>query len=81
MYFYTLARIYNGNLIHIMKWYSSDPDGLKQKVMFYDSDVVTISTFNENVGEFKPLWIRAPHTIDWLPARNVNLIKMVRENA
>ena len=81
MYFYTLARIYDGNLIHVMKWYSSDPYRLKRKVMFYDTDVVTISIFDEYVGEFKPVWIRAPHSMDWLPSGNVNLIKMVRENA
>lgn len=81
MYFYTLARIYNGNLIHVMKWYSSDINRLKRMVVFYDSDVVTVSTFDESVGEFKPVWIRAPHSMGWTPARKVNLIKMVRENA
>ena len=81
MYFYTLARLYDGNLLHVMKWYSSDPEMLKRKVMFYDTDVVTISTFDNSDGEFKPVWIRMPRTIDWLPARDVNLLKAVRENA
>ena len=81
MFFCTLARMYDGNLIHDMKWYSSDPDDLKRKAKFYDTDVMTISTFNERYGEFKPVWIRLPHTMDWIPARNVNLTKAVRENA
>ena len=78
MYFFTLARVYDGNLIHVMKWYSSDPDALKRKAKFYDADVATVSTFDESVGEFNPVWIRAPHTVEWVPARTVNLVKLVR---
>lgn len=77
MYFYTLVRIYDGNMIHLMKFYSSDIDSLKRHGHFYDSDVVTISRFNQQDGEFIPMLVRLPHSSEWVPARTVNIRKQI----
>lgn len=81
MYFYTLVRLYDGNMIHLMKFYSSDIDSLKRHNHFYDGDVVTISRFDEKAGEFIPKLVRLPHSSEWIPARSVNIRNTLTSHA
>ena len=78
MYFFVLPRLYDGNLIYVVKRYRSTRDDLRNWQDPYDSQIAAICTFSDRLGDFEPLNIRLPGSREWIPAKDVNLIKLLR---
>ena len=78
MYFFTTPRLYDGNIVHIVKRFRSEKDDLRNWRDPYDSQLVAICTFDDRTGDFKPMIIRLPHSREWASAKDVNLLKLLR---
>ncbi len=79
MYFFTIPRLYDGNLVHIVKRFRSDKDDLRKWQDPYNSQIAAICTFDDRTGDFKPLILRLPHSREWVSAKDVNLMKVLRD--